>query len=663
MFWYKILVGLSICLTINANYTTSSISTNTTLNSSTSDANQNSTTPFFVSGNNANTTLTNGRGSTNVTLLDLNATTVPPPDVCLGKRKWQQDKYFADCLDKASAERKFAKLTQYAACSAWDGGIERQQIISNVPACAIQAANEITLKEGQDANMKITKVRAFANTSRFFDVEYGYIQKNFLKVTSDLYLPVQLNHPLQIYIAAKELSEKLEAYQMTVYRNIFPPGTVMRFYQENTGYRKSLLTLLGEDWKKIEKGPGEPFILNSDVIAFEVMPKKDVIKDFLKIKFKMKNWKKTKDHHCVRLKGSLFSNQWTDAGCHTHKPQQDVIKCWCDQWGTYAVLSKIDVTIVVNDELQRTDVTQMMVGVCIFCLLLVVPCLIFPYACKCSHLPVVKIFISTDITLVVEYVFLIIGVLQSAEGGASRLIGSALHFLHHSIMMWNLMEGIHLYHGVRPMYDPGLMPAQFFYSTIALGLPAAFAAASFGYEGDTPDRSEFAWMISDGGGMGYSIVPTLIIVIILAVLDVLLAFELRAWMGTTHEYIYRRSLRFIKTSLGFTFAYILTAISGILARQNPAKQSYAYFLMIFLVIQAILALTFHVFKNFEVWEWRAENMAPVTFEEKPESNSDLKSPAFLVDTFKNNVAGTDGRAESELSIIRSDSSLSSDHRY
>ena len=105
---------------------------------------------------------------------------------------------------------------------------------------------------------------------------------------------------------------------------------------------------------------------------------------------------------------------------------------------------------------------------------------------------------------------------------------------------------------------------MFFYSTLAFGIPAALAGAVAGYEYPYDGVTQYIWPYPSTSGLdlGYFILPTICIILLIVVIDIFLIYDLMSWIGSNEDYLYIRSKKFVVRSIGFTLVFPVTHLLG-----------------------------------------------------------------------------------------------------
>ena len=179
----------------------------------------------------------------------------------------------------------------------------------------------------------------------------------------------------------------------------------------------------------------------------------------------------------------LGRKSWSNKGCYAALIKKRSIHCRCENpSGNFAVISELYVELLPPPPFKQENLTFALVIICIIGMFVCFLCLILPHCVGCSHIGgMIRIYRYSDFTQALEYIVFIIGVYSYRHETASSLIAAGLHFLHCSVMFWAIIEGIYLYHKIKPLYHytTGMI---YYFSTLVFGLTATFTGAASGYK-------------------------------------------------------------------------------------------------------------------------------------------------------------------------------------
>ena len=516
---------------------------------------------------------------------------------CAGKNAWNIDVFsnHAKCLTKECTEKAFDTFELFIACNDYKRAEEAQLIGSFTSKYALLRSAII-----KNENLGLLNGRHYTVAKReHFSIEYGYLRKSMLHLSQPLNFD---GHGNSINFPATELVDEYTQYQFAVFKDVYKVQNNIRYAVEETPLRQSLAKLTSAD----DENP-VTLQLNSDIVSFSLFPEKAVKKygDFIEIKFLFRDFAGTLNHQCIRIT-DLGSGRWTNGGCHEYETTDFYMVCHCDVIvGSYAVLSEVAATNPVPAASGSGSITTLVNIICYIGLASSISCILLPYILRCSHLGgMLRVYFFADLTLAVECITLLIGVSKSEDPSSAQLIAVVLHILQHSMMLWAMIEGIHIYHGISPLYSEAA-GMTFFYTSLAYGVPAALAGAGAGFDFKFTGKTQYIWPKASGLALTYFVLPTIIIIIFLAAFCGILVYELLAWIGTKSDYLYKRSVLFLKRNIGLVLVLAVTHMMGLSSMASGGTGFYVYLFLAFFGIQILMLFYFHFASNYEIWEWKA----------------------------------------------------------
>ena len=600
---------LDICCT-NTTNTTNISTTNSTESIATNETEK----------DNSNLTTVTANRTFNSNISTTRSTTF---DKCILYSKWTTDVYTdnRDCLAIHCRNRFLDLLVQYMNCSNWKVAEQVQMIASKVAEYLLLRAALIREENYGKPQENIMNYEIVER--KYFRSEYGFIVKSF----QDSYEPLifkAIDGAVKISFPPTELQGSWVAFQFTVFDHVYILDKGVKHFITSTPLSEAVKGL-----KSIPTKSGTKYF-NSKIVSLTLDPPKSISGDFIEIYFKFPNYKNLSltNHKCIHTNG-LGSDFWTDGSCHEHIITESSITCRCSALtGSYAILSEIEREKPKENNFQRSGITTLLLCIGFLGLLFSLLCLLLPYMTRCSHIGgMLKIYRLSDIVLAMECLLLIYGVFNSSNIDKADLVAAALHYLQTSAMVWVLMEGFFLYHGILPLFQ-GSTSITFFFGTIGFGLPAGLAGGATGYSFGFDGKSEFVWAKASGSNATFFYLPTLVIVFILVIFNVVLIYELLSWIGNKDDYSYARSVKFLKRANGYIFVMIVTNYLGISA-QSSGDSFYAYLFVGFFAIQIICQFYSHFISNYEVWDYRKK---------EKQSNDDEEE---IVDNEKDNESNSD----------------------
>ena len=519
---------------------------------------------------------------------------------CFKNEAWDPEIYNTHklCLTHKCTNDTFNVLDFYITCNDYKRPQEPQLIGSFVSKYALlraaQIAREYTDSKEHGQHESYEKDHFYVN--------YGYLRRSYQPLSQPLQFQFKTNTE-SVKFPSSELLEGISQYQFAVFWNIYKLDSV-RYALEDTPLKVSVEKITAS-----EKKQPVTLQLNSKIISFSVTPQKDEEKygDFIEVTFQYRDYANTLNHKCIRMAGTLGGGWWTNAGCHEYATGRYTIVCRCREIvGSFAVLSELVAQKDPPAILKRDTITTILEILCYVGIASSVSCILLPYALRCSHLGgMLKIYFWCDITLAVECMVLLLGVSKSEDIQASRFIAIILHFLQHSIMLWAISEGVHIYHGITPLFTEatGMI---FFYTTLVYGSSAALTGAASGYNFQFTGKTQYIWPMASGFDMFYIILPTVMILLFFGAFFAFMMYEILGWIGTKTDYLYERCWLFVRRSMGWIIILAITHMFGVFSMSGGGSGFYAYLFMAFFAIQIIMMFYFHFFSNFEIWEWKSQ---------------------------------------------------------
>jgi len=442
-------------------------------------------------------------------------------------------------------------------------------------------------------------------TGKNFAGEFGTLKKSFF-VSHDL-ITIDFSHHNGIKDVVQFPSHLIEgltvSYQCVIYTDIYNPTDSFKYWKENTPLREALGKLppsLTNPAPRKDIG----YQINSNILYFELSPLKEKFEDYTLLKFFYRDPKGTTNHRCVRYVENE-PEHWSDSGCYVHQKEEDYILCRCDSIvGRYAIISDLTIKPAPPTKLQRNSITVALIAISVFGIAAAIASMLLPKVLKCQHLGgMLKVYKAADITFIVYFLVVIISVLKSEDLGLSKILAATLHFLHHASAIWFIVEGVHLYHEMTPLYSSSI-GMIFFYSTLAFGTSAALAGAATGYDYIFSGKTQFLWPYAPGIDSLYMYIPTIGIIFMQIIFDTLLVWELMTWIGSKYDYLYTRSTSFITRCTGYTLVFVFTHVLGVMAMNNQDSSTYAWLFIGFYGIETICLLYHHCISNIECWTWK-----------------------------------------------------------
>ena len=420
------------------------------------------------------------------------------------------------------------------------------------------------------------------------------------------------------------LEASMISFHCTVFTDIYNPVDNFLYWKEPTALRNALEKLPPS---ATNPAPKEDigYQINSNIIYFSLGPTKVNFEDYVLLKFKYRDPKGTTNHRCVRFNHNV-PEFWSDTGCYVHQEEEYYIYCRCDTIvGRYAIISDLAIKPAPPAKLERDSISMALYAISGFGIAAALASILLPKFFKCQHLGgMLKIYRAADITFIVYCGVVLLSVIKSEDTGMAKIIAAILHFLHHASAIWFIVEGVHLYHEMTPLYSSAI-GMMFFYSTLAFGTSAALAGAATGYNYTFSGKTQFLWAYAPGADAIFMFIPTVGIILMQITFDVLLIWELMSWIGNKYDYLYTRSVTFIKRCTGYTFVYAITHGIGVMAMSNQGSSTYAWLFIGFYGIETICLFYHHCVSNVECWTWKELQDFKRELEEAEDTDSECTS--------------------------------------
>ncbi|XP_066922864.1 uncharacterized protein [Clytia hemisphaerica] len=523
---------------------------------------------------------------------------------CRRYTKWDPDVYLTSAIQLTSDDvQRNAKLFDiHLECNSRKVKDEPQNIAEKLTQYLLLRAERITSYTSTQAEFRgkiIEKVKGV-----HFSAEFGTVKRSFTLSHNKIEVEFSEDNIEDTFqFPPHLLEEDMVSYECSIFTEIYNPTDNFLYWKEATPIRRALEKLppsISNPAPDEELG----YQINSNILFFSVAPLKKNFEDYVLIKFKLRDPEGTTNHRCVKYNPSRISF-WSDAGCYVHEKDEKFIYCLCDTIvGRYAIISDLTITPPAPPKLNRDSLTTTLYAISGFGIFAALASIILPYALKCQHLGgMLKVYRTADITFIIYCAVVLLSVMTSEDLGSAKIIAAALHFLHHASAIWFIVEGVHLYHEMTPLYSSSI-GMIFFYSTLAFGMSAAMAGAATGYNYVFSGKTQFLWVYANGGDAFYMFIPTIGIVIMQVAFDVLLVWELMSWIGSKYDYLYTRSTIFIRRCTGYIFVYAFTHVFGVMAMSNQDSSTYAWLFVGLYGIQTICLFYHHFASNVECWTWK-----------------------------------------------------------
>ncbi|XP_065646429.1 adhesion G protein-coupled receptor B1 [Hydra vulgaris] len=516
---------------------------------------------------------------------------------CDGKNTYDPKEYFqrSDCFTDLCSNSLLKILETYIFCNDWSTPKQPQMIAQNVADYLLKLAVFLT---GNLSVVDSEAKKSWSYTSIFLISEYGYLNKKLMQSWNPVVF--DFDNSVSYELPPTQLENDKTPFQITVFNtNIVKAGDNAIFKIDRSALRQTLQKLGDPD---ILPENGVEYLLNSKIIFISLYRIEKINTEFSSMKFTLVDSKTMINHRCVKLVDGLGTGSWTDGGCYLSYTDTTTVKCRCDVIeGTFAIVSQKIVMISTDEKIKRDIITDGLSIVCYIGIGTSLLSILYPYAMRCTNFSgMILIYRYCDFIHAMEFVLILVGIQLSEDAESSNSISTIINFLHHSVMTWFVCEGLYLIHGITPLYDEKI-GASFFYSTLAFGIPAALAASVAGYDYSYKGVTQFLWPYpSSTVDIGYFILPTIIIMIIIVITNVILIYDLSCWIGSHEDYLYVRSKVFVIRSIGFTLVFPITHVFGIISMKLGETGSYPYLFIGFVAIQVIQMFYFHVINNFEV---------------------------------------------------------------
>jgi len=389
-----------------------------------------------------------------------------------------------------------------------------------------------------------------------------------------------------------------------LYKNLISKTKLMQFNTEKPSIATKLESLGVYKWPTTRSGK---WVLNSQVARIGFTPSPSAMTEPIDITFAHIELIKRINHDCIALSGNIDNSRavWSTSGCRRIITDRFKTVCRCDKPGVFAVISQIEEVTAPSGGFSRTSITMVAVAFSIFAICGLLCSMVYPIAKGYWHLKRVQIYVFHDFAAFMVYLLFIIGVTVSNNVQYADIVAGCIHFFQTAVISWVIVEGIHNYHMLNPVYDSEVTSSLFFYSTIGWGIPAALSGSCAGYPYNL-ESAEFSWIKLSGIGYVYFIVGPLTSIIIILVIYLLIFYELRSWIGSKRDYEYRKCIEYYKrNSLVFLVGF-LTWYTGVMARNHTNNLFYTYLFLGTYGSQGASLIYLHFFRNTEIAEFRSK---------------------------------------------------------
>lgn len=538
---------------------------------------------------------------------------------------WNPDVYLLSilCVTSQCLQTNAATFDLHLECNSRVNKDEPQLIAYKMTQYLLLRAEEIS-KSYTAINALQEKISEKVKGVHFVG-ELGVMKKSFYIAANLITIEFSGDGIMEtIQFPRNILEDKIIAYQCTVFTDIYNPVDNFLYWKEPTALRKALSKLppsITNPAPKEDIG----YQINSNIIYFTLSPAKSKFEDYILFKFKYRDPKGTTNHRCVRFHHGV-PEFWSDAGCYVHQKEEYYIYCRCDTIvGRYAIISDLAIKPAPPPKLERDSISMALYAISGFGIAAALASMLLPKLFKCQHLGgMLKIYRAADITFIVYCGVVLLSVMKSEDTGMAKIIAALLHFLHHASAIWFIVEGVHLYHEMTPLYS-GTIGMMFFYSTLAFGTSAALAGAATGYNYTFSGKTQFLWAYAPGVDAVFMLIPTVGIILMQIAFDVLLIWELMSWIGSKYDYLYTRSVTFIQRCTGYIFVYAITHGIGVMAMSDQESTTYAWIFVGFYGIETICLFYHHCASNVECWTWKELQDFKKELEQAEYTDSDFSS--------------------------------------
>ena len=591
------------------------------------------TTSTTTSVNIAPTTSTQSQpqsSAVQTSIPDNNTTTTIKPTTsfdtkCQMFTSWNPDVYLRSilCVTPQCVQTNTETFDLYLECNSRVNKDEPQLIAYKMTQYLLLRAEEIS-RSYTAINALQEKINEKVKGVHFVG-ELGVMKKSFFIAANLITIEFSGDGVMEtIQFPPNVLEDSIISYHCTVFTDIYNPVDNFLYWKEPTALRKALSKLppsITNPAPKKDIG----YQINSNIVYFSLSPAKAKFEDYVLFKFKYRDPKGTTNHRCVRFHHGV-PEFWSDTGCYVHQKEEYYIYCRCDTIvGRYAIISDLAIKPAPPPKLERDSISMALYAISGFGIAAALASMLLPKFLKCQHLGgMLKIYRAADITFIVYCGVVLLSVMKSEDTGMAKLIAALLHFLHHASAIWFIVEGVHLYHEMTPLYSSAI-GMMFFYSTLAFGTSSALAGAATGYNYTFSGKTQFLWAYAPGADAVFMLIPTVGIILMQIAFDVLLIWELMSWIGSKYDYLYTRSVTFIRRCTGYIFVYAITHGIGVMAMSNQESSTYAWLFVGFYGIETICLFYHHCASNVECWTWKELQDFKRELEEVEENDSDLSS--------------------------------------
>lgn len=318
----------------------------------------------------------------------------------------------------------------------------------------------------------------------------------------------------------------------------------------------------------------------------------------------------TKDHFettCVFLDEGL----WSKDGCDVKETHGSQTKCRTKYLSTFALISKVTEK---SDNSARQMVVTVATVMGSFSILGLLICAIVAIVINYHQWDSIRIALNIDVSLLLSQLIFFIGLptddnLFFSKPKTCEVVSPFVHLFELAALSWLLMEGLHYYSTLKPLFNEKNTVPIVFYFSVGWGLPVAFASAcaDFSYPHfGSPERSEFCWMFIRGNEAWFFGAPVLILVLLNLVVRAFILKEVITWQDDPDDIRLERAKDRLVTSLVMMLAIVLTWFFGILAVNNTEDKIFHYVFIVFYTLQGLLVFLFYCVRNKEMWEYRKQ---------------------------------------------------------
>lgn len=320
----------------------------------------------------------------------------------------------------------------------------------------------------------------------------------------------------------------------------------------------------------------------------------------------------TEDHfdpRCVFWDGNLEA--WSNDGCKVGKTGKSETVCECTHFSTFALIMSVNEKV---DDADRKMVVTVATVLGSFSLLALLICAAVAIVLTYHQRDNMRIALNVDVSLLLSQLVFFIGLSTGdnsyfAKPKTCDVVNPFVHFFELAALTWLLMEAVHYYSTLKPLFNEKNTVPIVFYFAVGWGVPVAFASAlaDFAYPhfGD-PGRSEFCWMSIRGGEAWFFGTQVLVLVVLNLAARAFIAKEIACWEGDPDDIKIERARNRMLTSLVLMVVIVMTWLFGVLAMNNTDRKIFHYVFIVFYTFQGLLVLLFYCVRNQEMWDYRKD---------------------------------------------------------